>query len=88
MYTRIIIVIIIYTIQRVPVFIRVINSCKTGVLPIRRIPILGLGLELGLGFGDSGYSNLEFGSLKFGEIERNRKTSVIYPQINLNQRRR
>jgi len=40
-----------------------------GVLPIRRIPILGLGL----GFGDSGYGDAEFGELKFGEMELGEK---------------
>jgi len=57
---------IVYTLSNfsclcVYVYVRV-----SGVLSIRRIPIIGLGLGLGIGFGE----------LKFGELKRNRVSCV------------
>jgi len=46
------------------------NSPHAGVFPIRRISILGLGIELGL------LPGLGFNELKFGELKRSHSASL------------
>jgi len=74
------------------------SAILQGVLSIRRISILGLGLGIGLGlvlglglrlgsglgFGDSGYGELKFGEMKFGEMRRNRPRKS-YPKTKVTQ---